>query len=627
MLFVACKSRAFLKGVPLKTHANLKPGRASIHLMMRRLRLLSLMVCAASTLSAQAAELTGLWSSESILGAPLRGELRVVRKGANWTATLAGASTTFTAAGNDIRFAFGTRGQFRGTIRGRGITGFWIQPEGVTASAPNASGASQAFASPLVLKRDASGVWRGVVQPLEERFTLYLRIFPNTDGTLLAAFRNPEQGSHGGAMQFKVTRDGDLVLFSAGETRLSAKLVSDRLQMFWPDMNRVIELTRRAPSEAAGFFPRPPSEAKYVYQQPASIGDGWTTARARDVGMDEGMLTALIQRLIDSDPSIRRAALMHSILVAHKGKLVLEEYFFGFDRNQPHDIRSAGKTFASVMLGAAMRDGVRLAPETPIYSLLASKGPFANPDQRKAQITLANLMTHASGLACDDNNDASPGNEGTMQMQKQQPDWWKYTLDLPMAHDPGSRYAYCSANINLVGAALTTSTNTWLPELFERTVARPLQFGPHYWNLMPAGEGYLGGGAYLLPRDFLKVGQAYLDGGMWHGHRIVDASWIATSTAPHMHISPATTGIDPKDFGNFYGEGDDAYAWHLSELKSGGRTYRSYAATGNGGQLLVVVPDADLAVVFTAGNYGQGGIWSKFRDQIVPNDIIAAIKH
>ena len=68
------------------------------------------------------------------------------------------------------------------------------------------------------------------------------------------------------------------------------------------------------------------------------------------------------------------------MLVARQGKLVLEEYFFGFNRNEPHDLRSAGKTFSSVMLGAAMREGVKIAPETTIYSLLAKKGPFANPD-------------------------------------------------------------------------------------------------------------------------------------------------------------------------------------------------------------------------------------------------------
>ena len=70
-------------------------------------------------------------------------------------------------------------------------------------------------------------------------------------------------------------------------------------------------------------------------------------------------------------------------------------------------------------------------------------------------MTLAHLLTESGGFACDDYDDASPGNEGTLQSQTS--DWWKYTLDLPMAHEPGERYAYCSANINLVGAALRTA--------------------------------------------------------------------------------------------------------------------------------------------------------------------------
>jgi CubicO group peptidase (beta-lactamase class C family) len=289
-------------------------------------------------------------------------------------------------------------------------------------------------------------------------------------------------------------------------------------------------------------------------------------------------------------------------------------------------VRSAGKTFASVLLGAAMRQGLPIAPETKVYDLLAGMGPFANPDPRKSQITLAHLMTHTAGLACNDNDDASPGNEGTMQRQRQQPNWWKYTLDLPMAHDPGTRYAYGSANMNLMGAALTTATRTWLPELFDRTVARPLQFGPYHWNLMPNDEGYLGGGAWLQPRDLLKVGQTYLDGGVWRGRRIVDASWVKRSTAPHFHISPATTGLDADQFGEFYGEGDDGYAWHLGSVRTAKGTYPSYAATGNGGQVVLVIPEVELAVVFTGGNFGQGGIWGRWGGEIVGGQIAPAIR-
>jgi CubicO group peptidase (beta-lactamase class C family) len=333
-----------------------------------------------------------------------------------------------------------------------------------------------------------------------------------------------------------------------------------------------------------------------------------------------------VRQLASADPSDRRPSLIHSLLVAYRGRLVIEEYFFGFDRERPHDLRSAGKTFASVMLGAAMMRGVNVSPETGIYTLFGGVEAVANAESRKPRVTLASLMTHTSGLACDDNDDASPGNEDTMQNQRSQPDWWRYTLDLPLLHEPGQRYAYCSANINLVGGALTKATGTWLPEFFDRAVARPLQFGPYHWNLMPNDEGYLGGGSWLRPRDLLKVGQVYLDGGTWRGQRIVAADWVTQSTAPRIHISPATTGLDADQFGEAYIEADDAYAWHLGVIRSGERTYHDYTATGNGGQLLLVIPELEMVVVFTGGNYRQGGIWLRWPDEIVGQHLIPALR-
>jgi CubicO group peptidase (beta-lactamase class C family) len=542
----------------------------------------------------------------------------------------------FQVVGEEIRFAFPRdRGQFRGRLieNGRAIEGFWLRP-GVTADPRYPAGSSQPFATPLVLRSVGNAVWRGTVRPLEDRFTLHLRIFREKGGALAGAFRDPEQNGHGGAMRYRVTREGGKVHFTARpdetqpEIRHSATLARspDRLQLSWGDLGRVIELTRRTPQQAANFFPRPPGEPRYVYRKPPATDDGWVTAGAGEVGMDEAALARLVQQLIETDPFAQRPALIHSLLVARRGKLVLEEYFFGFERDRPHDTRSAGKTFASVLLGAAMRKDARIGPETKVYELLAGMGPFANPDPRKARMTLAHLMTHTSGFACNDYDDASPGNEVTMQTQVRQPNWWKYTLDLPMAHEPGSRYAYGSANMNLMGAALTTATKTWLPELFEREVARPLQFGPYHWNLMPNGEGYLGGGAFLRPRDLLKIGQVYLDGGTWQGRRIVEAAWVKRSTSAQMKISPKTTGLDPKEFPDFYNECDDGYAWHLNGLRLGERTCHEFEASGNGGQLLIVVPEFDLVVVLTGGNYRQGGIWGRWRNDVVGKGLITAIQ-
>ncbi|MFL5296728.1 MAG: serine hydrolase domain-containing protein [Phenylobacterium sp.] len=606
---------------------------------MRRMRRLALLLAlAALPLAVQSARaqasdpLIGLWSWKTVSQPRLHGPLTLTRRGAAWAAAIAGKSATGRTKGAALRLRFAGEGEFRGRIGPHGPEGFWVQPAGRMNDPNDPGGSGQAFATPLAFRPAGANAWRTDVRPLPSPFTLWLKVFRDADGALVGAFRNPEMNSIGGRTQFLVARDGEAVHFTSRPApgrkpvALEARLVGGRLSMVWPDVRRTIELTRPAAAEAAAFYSRPPNAPPYVYAPPPQLDDGWPVARASSVGIDEAALARIVQAQAVSDPAAARPSLMHAILVAHRGKLVLEEYFFGYDRARPHDTRSAAKTFGSVMLGAAMLKDPALGPDSRIYELMAGLGPFANPDPRKAQITLAHLMTHTSGLACDDNDDASPGNEATMQTQTGQPNWWKYTLDLPMAHDPGSRYAYCSANSNLVGGAIATRLGVWLPDYFDQMVARALQFGRWYWNLTPTGDGYSGGGAYLLPRDLLKVGQAFLDGGLWHGRRIVSADWVKVSTAPHEAVSPVTTGLSPDDFGNFYALASDGYAWHLGEFKVGDRVYKDYEATGNGGQLLIVVPDADLVVAFTGGNYGQGGIWGRWKDAIVAQQIIPAMQ-
>ena len=577
----------------------------------------------------------GLWRFQTKFASPYQGTLVVTRTGARWHAALADESADARAQDGQICFDFPQRRARFLASPSKAIgamPGFWVQDIGGALDPNVPDGAVQPVASPLSLTRGKDGAWHGRVRPLDRTFTIYLQVSRDDKG-LVGAFRNPQINSNGGTSQFRIASDGDELHFSAkpdpnnDEITHDANMLHapDRLQLDWDDLGHRIEFTRIAPGEAPEFFTRPAGESPYVYRVPARIGDGWQPARAGSVGMDEAALTKFVQGLVDADPAARRPQLIHSVLIAYRGKLVLEEYFHGFDRDIPHDIRSAGKTFASVMLGAAMMQHAAISPGSRIYEIMKNSEPFANPDPRKSQITLAQLMTHTSGLACDDNNNHSPGGEGRMQSQNAQPDWWKYTLDLPMARDPGATYAYCSAGINLIGGALTAVTRTWLPEYFDRTVAQPLGFGLYYWNLMPSGEGYLGGGAFIRPRDLLKVGQAYLDGGVWRGRRIVPASWVKDSTASRVKVSPATTGLTPEQFANFYGEAEDAFAWHLAMLKTPTHSYVAYGASGNGGQLLIVVPELDLAVVFTGGNYGQGGIWNKWRDQMIPEQIIPAI--
>lgn len=565
-----------------------------------------------------AASLAGLWSSASDFTPALKGELLITQVDGMWRGTLAGAEVR--SATLDLDFG-DVGGRFRGSLsaRGEAIDGWWTQPPGLPG---------QAYATPLQLARAGDHAWRGEVIPLPQTFALYLNVARNEEGRWVGAFRNPEFNFNGGASRFQASRSGDTVSFATpdGKIARTAKVRdAHTLSVTSPPLPQPLDLTIVSPSAALRFIPRP--AGPYAYSRPAQTDDGWHAASADDVGFDESALAAMIQRIIDSDPAGHRPQLIHSLLVARNGRLVLEEYFFGNERDTPHDIRSAGKSFASVLLGATMHEGAPVSPGTRVLEALGSDGPFANADLRKSAITLAHLMTHTSGLDCNDNDDGSRGNEGAMQGQTDQPDWWRFTLDLPMAHEPGERYAYCTAGINLVGAVLRKVTGQGVPDLFDRLIARPLQFGRYYWNLAPNGEGYLGGGAYMRPRDLLKLGQLYLDGGIWNGRRVVSSEWVAASTSPHVEINEATTGMDAETFANVATHGADGYGWHRYGVRVGDKRIEAYEANGNGGQLLVVVPDYELVVVMTGGNYGQGGIWTRWRDEVMGGEIIKAIRH
>jgi len=51
----------------------------------------------------------------------------------------------------------------------------------------------------------------------------------------------------------------------------------------------------------------------------------------------------------------------------------------------------------------------------------------------------------------------------------------------------------------------------------------------HKWFIDPTGIVYMGGGLYLRPRDMLKIGQLYLNGGTWNGRRILSQEWVDES--------------------------------------------------------------------------------------------------
>lgn len=551
-------------------------------------------------------KLVGLWGNETQMTQPVAGRLVLDLRGAAGEAHIGGITAPVSRSGDEVRAELaGGLGTFRGhwSADHARIDGFWVQPPSALRSA---------YATPITLSRSQPDVWMGTVQPQDERLSQYLKIERGADGSLRAFLRNPEANLTRDRWM-TVALDGDAVTFgdpARPRWQLHANYDEEtgQLQVNWQGIG-VFTFTKRDRADAIGFYASTPPAGAPAWRAPLTLEDGWGTDAPASSGFDTKRLDALLARLLQSDDA--GTPQVQSLLIAHRGKLVVERYFHGFDADRPHDSRSSGKTFAPLLVGLAMAQDKTLTPDTTLRAMLpAYRDAFAS-DPRKARLTVADLMTMTSGLACDDGDDQSPGNEDAMQSQQAQSDWYRYTLALPMVREPGGDKAvYCSAGINLLGAVVAKATGAWLPDFFRRTVGDPLQMRDYHINLMPGGDAYLAGGIYMRPRDMLKLGQLYLDDGRWNGRRVVDAAWVKASTAEHSTFTPD----------HRYG-----YGWHLHTMTVGGHAYREYAAEGNGGQFVIVVPELELVVGIQAGNYGDFATWYKLQD-LVPTFVIPALR-
>lgn len=566
----------------------------------------------------------GLWSWSANSSAETR--LLIVEKdGDEWRAIIDSEPALLDHAKGDISIVQPDGSRFVGELTAdkSEIRGYWYQP--------SAAVHYQSVATPAILTEEKSGQWRAEVTIQPRPFNLFLDIFEGEDAQLYAVIRNPEGNDTLGASRFRLVAndvDGSWTLVAGSGDR-------ERRHDLRPADGGALVLAHDRFEEPITLSPaKGVIEAKYYSRRnhqelitpisPPRHDDGWEVATPEEAGLDSTVLKALTRKLATADPRNRRPQMIHSLLIARGGKLVFEEYFFGHDRKTRHDVRSLGKVFGSVMIGALQQKGYSIdAAYRPIPDIFKSAGQSMD-DERKADITLGHLMTFTSGLDCDANAD-SIGSESHMWEQQDETDYWLYTARLPMLHNPGDRYAYCSGSANLVGASLGAAGGTSVYDLFDRLIAKPLKFGPYHWTLAPNGEGYLGGGAYMRPRDILKIGAMFAANGVWNGNQIIDENWVKESTTPKVAISPETAGMDPEEFGNNYFGGGQAYIWRTDTVKSGETIYRSYEASGNGGQLLIIVPELDLTVGFTGGNYRMGGIWGRWRDQIIGGHIIPAI--
>lgn len=336
------------------------------------------------------------------------------------------------------------------------------------------------------------------------------------------------------------------------------------------------------------------AEETKICGAPAALNDGWTIASQAELGLDPTKLCEL-----DAFLAQWPQGNIHAVVVVRNGKLAMERYFAGEDERwgdslgrvtygpeMKHDLRSISKSVTSLLVGIALGEGKFPKLASPVFDAFPDYADLRTPE--KARITFRDLLTMSSGLAWEENVpwDDPRNNERGMIMAA---DPFRYILSQPVAHPPGTVYAYSGGSASLLGEALVRSTGRPLRDYAREKLFLPIGAPDFEW--LDAGvSGRLGafGSLRMRPRDAAKLGRLLQTDGQWNRKQVVSAGWAAESIKPRMN----------GDGLFFYG-----YQWWLGRSLRNGGEITWAAGVGLGGQRLYVVPSLDLVVMINAGHY------------------------
>jgi CubicO group peptidase (beta-lactamase class C family) len=256
-----------------------------------------------------------------------------------------------------------------------------------------------------------------------------------------------------------------------------------------------------------------------------------------------------------------------------------------YRRGDLHTMQSVTKTITSVIIGVATARKEFPALETPVLKYFDAAA-VRNLDDRKQRMTIRHLLTMTAGLDWNEDLPYADPNNSAMLMEASF-DWVRFTIDRPMAQEPGAAFKYSSGATQLLSHIFQRATGEDIEEYAARHLFAPLGIERYFWKRSPSGLADTEGGLYLHPRDLAKIAYLFLKDGVWDGRRVVEPDWVKASLTPHVTVS--ADGVK-------YG-----FKWWLYPYGRD-RARLAWAGSGFGGQRPLVFPEHDLIAVFTGWN-------------------------
>lgn len=306
-------------------------------------------------------------------------------------------------------------------------------------------------------------------------------------------------------------------------------------------------------------------------------GAQWRTAMPGQVGMDSAAMATLSR-----DVRRHRWPTLRSLLVVHRGYVVFNEYVRGAHPDSLEQVQGVSATVTGLLVGVAARDG-KLDPQDGITPFFPEYADLTSLTRNFIRVD--HLLTMRSCLNFDDDS----GKLGSLNQYSS--DWLRLILGSGTHDATGERWGYSSASAIVLGGILHAVTGEAADDYARHALFAPLGITRFSWAKgQPNGLPHMGLGLSLTVPDMARIGYLMLREGRWNDDPILSDTWIG-QMRERVSTDVGKWMAYRLDYGRML--------WILPSVSGATGSGDVLAASGGGGQWILVVPGKDLVVVAT----------------------------
>jgi CubicO group peptidase (beta-lactamase class C family) len=278
-------------------------------------------------------------------------------------------------------------------------------------------------------------------------------------------------------------------------------------------------------------------------------------------------------------------ALTAAVVVTWKGRLIGERYGNGITSKTPLEGWSMAKSLTATLLGILIKEGVYdLWQPAPIPE-------WQTPGDARSKIRIADILRMSSGLRIrapqDPEYDPNGPYPDHLYLYTGSVDSFRYAATRPQQWPPNTVGRYRNTDPVLINYLIRLAVEKRGEEYLsfpQRALFDVLGIRTMVVETDPFGNLLAQGYDFASARDWARLGNLYLQDGMWNGRRVLPegyAKFVST-------LAPAWEADKRPIYGAFFWINGDSGLPVPRE---------AYFMSGAGGQTTLIVPSHDLVVV------------------------------